>query len=315
MSSWSSVAAMLNAHQQMGATAYLPVWMDLPKGFLFVAGGTGDSGDVEVQASPLPPPSPLDPTPPPPWTTVTSMVTPRFGHALCVGNSGEISLIYAIGGRSNPGAKLLSSVEGYNPAPKKPGWITMASMPKPRERAAAAQYNNLIYVAGGSNGKATDDSSPLKTLEAYNPSKNTWKKLASMHTARDGPAAVTGTDGRVYVIAGLGDSAYLSSVESYDPSTNKWGKMSSMNTPRGGPAAVLGPDGQIYVLGGQNGVETLATTEVYNFTTKTWTPGPSMSVGREFLAAVTGFDGGIYALGGYTPLLGITDSVEVLFVS
>jgi hypothetical protein len=92
MSSWSSAPAMLQAHQQMGAAAYFPFWMDLPKGFLFVAGGTGESSDVEVQPSPLPVPSPLDRTPPPPWTTAASMLTPRFGHALCVGDAGEISL-------------------------------------------------------------------------------------------------------------------------------------------------------------------------------------------------------------------------------
>jgi influenza virus NS1A-binding protein len=223
-------------------------------------------------------------------------------------------VIYAISGRSNPGAKLLSGVEGYNPFPEKPGWTAMASMPKARERAAATQYNNVIYVAGGSDGK-TGDSSPLKTLEAYDPLKNTWKTLASMHTARDGPAAVTGTDGRIYVMGGLGDSGYLSSVEAYDPVTKKWETMTSMNTARGGPAAVLGPDGQIYAIGGQDGADTLATTEIYNFTTKTWTLGPSMSVGRQYPAAVTGFDRGIYALGGYTPLSGVTDSVEVLFVA
>ena len=103
----------------------------------------------------------------------------------------------------------------------------MAPMPMARERAAASQYDGLIYVAGGSNASTTDTSSPLKTLEVYNPVTNTWKTLAPMHVARDGPAAVTGSDGRIYVIGGLGTSAYLSSVESYDPATNKWENMTA----------------------------------------------------------------------------------------
>ena len=108
---------MLNAHQQMGATIYLPVWLDRPEGFIFVAGGTGDSGDVELQPSPLP--RPIPPGPPlPPWTTAAPLLTPRFGHALCVGQASEVALIFAIGGRSNPAGALLSGVEGYNPAPK-----------------------------------------------------------------------------------------------------------------------------------------------------------------------------------------------------
>lgn len=233
MSSWSPAASMLNAHQHMGATAYLPVWLDRPEGFIFVAGGSGDSGDVEIQTSPFPRLPPL----PPPWVTAAPLINPRFGHAVCIGLADEVSLIYAMGGRSNPGASLLSAVEGYNPALKKPGWSAVASMPTARERVAAAEYDGLIYVAGGSNGSTPDMSSPLKTFESYHPATNTWKTLAHMPTRRDGPAAVTGTDGRIYVLGGLGDSVFLSSVEAYDPATNKWTSVTPMNTPRGGVAA------------------------------------------------------------------------------
>jgi hypothetical protein len=62
-------------------------------------------------------------------------------------------------------------------------------MPTPRERAAAATGSNgLIRVAGGSNGSNPESSSPLKTLEAYDASKDAWTPLKDMHTARDGPA-------------------------------------------------------------------------------------------------------------------------------
>src|ERR1039457_3258569 len=148
---------------------------------LYAAGGTGDSGDVEAQRNPfrrvvLGPP-------PPPWAAAASLITPRFGHAVSVGTDNHaVSRIYAIGGRSNPGAALLSGVEGYTPFPK-PGWTAVKPMPTAREHAAAAQASapdgsltTLIYVAGGSNGSTPDDSSPLKTLEVYHVSTNTWKK-------------------------------------------------------------------------------------------------------------------------------------------
>lgn len=317
MSSWVPAASILKPHFAMGAAMVGTLFTgDLRLSLqLYVVGGSGDSGDVEAQVNPF---RRIVGPPPPPWAEVASLLTPRFGHAVSVGTDNEaVSRIYAIGGRDNPGGTLLNGVEAYTPFPK-PGWAAVAPMPTSRERAAAASApdpdgstTSLVYVAGGSNGSSPDNSSPLNTLETYNPSTNKWKDLAHMHIARDGAAAVTGTDGRIYVIGGIGTSG---SVEAYDPATNSWENVTPLNTPRDGPRAVLGPDGQIYAIGGENGAEVLATVEVYNFGSRIWTPGPSMSAARVSLAAAVGPDGGIYAIGGDTGLLGPTDSVEVLFV-
>lgn len=273
---------------------------------LYVVGGSGDSADVEALNKSTGA-----------WTAVASLTTPRFGHAVSVGSDHRI---YAIGGRSNPAGTLLKGVEAYHAAAlgfmSGPGsWTAVAAMPIARERAAATRgQDGMIYVAGGSNGATFDVSSPLTTLEAYAASTNSWKTLAHMQTARDGPAAVTGSDGLIYVIGGLGASASLNTVETYNPATNAWAKATPLNTPRDGLAAVLGIDGQIYAIGGENGAQPLATVEVYNFTTKAWTPGPTMSSARVNLAAATGTDGRIYAIGGNTGLFGPTDSVEALTV-
>ena len=314
MSSWSPPTSLLHAHDAMGAAViglpfYDPVYITLN---LYVVGGSGDSGDVEIQtnydlARRLR--RPLE------WQADLSLLTPRFGHAVSVGSDNRI---YAIGGRSNPGGTLLGGVEGYSRylPPKPPIWTVVKSMPTARERAAAAQgHDGVIYVAGGSNASILGQSSPLRTLEAYDASTNTWKTLKHMHAHRDGAAAVTGTDSLIYVMGGAdGSGVALSSVEAYDPATNTWASVTAMNTPRIGLGAVLGSDGQIYAIGGANGAEVLATLEVYNFGTKAWTPGPSMLTARQYLAAANGPDGGIYAIGGLTTFSGPADSVEVLFL-
>jgi virginiamycin B lyase len=121
-----------------------------------------------------------------------------------------------------------------------------------------------------------------------------------MPTARSGPAAVTGTDGIIYVIGGY-NGTYLGTVEAYDPTSNTWAARPPMPTPRSQLAAVCGLDGLIYAIGGSNpgiGSGTLATLEVFNPQTSAWTAAPPMPAGRFGLAAAAGPDGLIYAMGG-----------------
>jgi N-acetylneuraminic acid mutarotase len=318
MGSWTSAPSLLNSHDSLGAvvSAVFPHPL-LGGGFvdgtiivvtarLYAVGGSGDSGDMEVQSK-------ITDV----WGSAASLLTPRFGHAVAVGSDHRI---YAIGGRSNPGAALLSGAEAYQPFALGfklgPGsWTAVASMPVARERAAAATGpDGTIYVAGGSNGGAPDTSAPLNTMESYHASTNKWKALAHLKTARDGPAAVTGSDGKIYVLGGFDGTKSLSSVEAYDPATNSWSSETSMTTARAGLGAVLGPDGQIYAIGGESGIETLSSVEVYNFTTKKWTAGPTLTTARSYLAAAIGTDGRIYAIGGDTGIFGPTDSVEALSV-
>jgi N-acetylneuraminic acid mutarotase len=310
MSSWSPAASLGHAHAYLGAAVTASVFgPPLPLALrLYVVGGSGDSGDMESLGffrTVFPPE-------PPSWAPDAALPTPRFGHAVCAGYDHRI---YAFGGRSNPAGALLKSVAAFAPPIPLPegAWTSVAAMPTARERAAAAQgHDGMLYVAGGSDGPSLDLSAPLKTFQGYNIAADNWTKLPAMHTARDGAAAVTGPDGRIYVIGGFGTAGSLSSVEAYDPTTKSWKFMASLATPRDGLAAVLGPDGQIYAIGGENGPETLSRVEIYNFTSKTWSPGPSLSTARSYLAAATGTNGLIYAIGGNTAVLGPTASVEAL---
>jgi N-acetylneuraminic acid mutarotase len=72
-------------------------------------------------------------------------------------------------------------------------------MPTARGFVATATVNNKIYtISGGTRG-----SSPLNTVEMYDPSQNTWSTLASVPTPRhDAAAAAVGS--KIYVIGGEG---------------------------------------------------------------------------------------------------------------
>ena len=59
------------------------------------------------------------------------------------------------------------------------------------------------------------------TVEAYNPSTNTWAPVASMSTVRGQLAATTGRDGRIYVIGGGGTMPFLNTVEALSFSSSK----------------------------------------------------------------------------------------------
>jgi hypothetical protein len=58
------------------------------------------------------------------------------------------------------------------------------------------------------------------TVEAYNPSTDTWTPVANMPTVRGQLAATSGRDGRIYVIGG-GNGGFLNTVEALSFYTSK----------------------------------------------------------------------------------------------
>jgi hypothetical protein len=181
------------------------------------------------------------------WVVKASMPTPRCGAAVVADNG----LIYAIGGTNTSGSIFYSTVEVYDPGSD--SWAGAAPMPTPRQGPGATVINGIIYVAGGRN------PTNISTLEAYNPSINSWTTgLAPMPTARVAPA--TGVIGDVmYVVGGVTDIGIVGTNEGYDPSANTWSEFAPMPTARDGPnAGVIG--GTMYVLGGATSSSAAITT-------------------------------------------------------
>ncbi len=269
-----------------------------------MVGGSGQSNDVE---SYLPATNA--------WTAMANLPTARF--SLCVA-TGSDHRIYAVGGRTNPAGALSNAVEAYQPfalgfklGPG--GWSGgLAAMPTARERAAATSgKDGRIYVIGGSNNPTLSFSSPLKTLEIYDPKTDSWSSGADMGVARDSPAAATGSDGAIYAIGGFGGAQSLNSAESYNPATNSWTGLPAMASKRSDLAAAAGPDGRIYALGGADGGTLFASAEIYDPAAVDWSAGPTMNSPRSQFAAAIGPDGRLYAIGGFDGLL-LLNSVEAL---
>src|SRR3990172_1156732 len=100
-------------------------------------------------------------------------------------------------------------------------WSTKTSMPAARSVAAAGVINEVLYVAGGHDGTTGGTT----TLQAYNPTTDTWNTLASMPGRRyngDGAGVI---NGKLYVAGGWNypDSVLpQSQLFVYDPASNSW---------------------------------------------------------------------------------------------
>jgi N-acetylneuraminic acid mutarotase len=221
------------------------------------------------------------------WTTVAPLPTARDSLAAASDASGRI---YAIGGYNyslNPTHPELNVVERYDPATGE--WSTLPVLPTARYGlAATAGLNGWIYVIGGCSSAVRGVA--LRTVEAYDPVKNTWHRRGSMQTRRCLLSAATGSDGLIYAWGGgtsHGDE--WTSAEVYDPATNTWAAAPPTNVPhlQGGGAA---SGGAIYAIAGQFSsyaavVESLALPGVLTLSTESGPPGTTVRVkGTGFVA-------------------------------
>src|SRR6266851_1778473 len=140
---------------------------------------------------------------------------------------------------------------------------TVAPLPYPIYNSAAASANGRIYDFGGQISPGPDGA--VAKYAYLDPATNVWTEFVNMPTPRTQPAAVTGHNGRIYVIGGANSiSAALTTLEILDPATNTWTTGAAMPTGRSALAAAVGLDDRIYVFGGKNfaGIS-LNTVEAY----------------------------------------------------
>ena len=183
----------------------------------------------------------------------------------------------------------------------------------PRTRAWGQSEPHLHHVyPSDPNANSFDGSQP------------SWRR-------RSAGAAATGSDGRIYLVGGLGASAtkrdsrreLVDGLDIYDPEKNVWKRGAAMRTPRQSFAASFGPNGKLYVFGGcacrgsaplykasdsagrarvkAEAVaeeRAVASTEVYDPKTDSWSLAAPMPEPRMLMAAARGADGKIYVIGG-----------------
>jgi N-acetylneuraminic acid mutarotase len=196
-------------------------------------------------------------------------------------------------------ATLLLVSCGGDPADTNPpgnsSWRTLAPIADgPRQENGVALLNGEIYVVGG-----FDESRAIVTdVEAFNPSTNTWRRLAPLPTPLHHPnVAVAG--GRLYVVGALETMAFTATgvTLEYNPATNSWAQRAPM--PAGsqrGASAVAAIGDRIYVAGGFRG-GSVAEFSYYDVVANTWTALAALPGARDHLvgAAVNGL---FYAIAG-----------------
>ena len=160
--------------------------------------------------------------------------------------------------------------------------------------------NGRIYVIGG---KMSHETSPLSTVEEYDPATYAWTRKADMPTA-EWNFSTSVVNGKIYSIGPL-------VVQEYDPVTDKWTKkFTNIRKPlrirRNFSTSVV--NGKIYVIGGcasslvSGGRQIrqagrLPTVEEYDPATNNWTKKADMPTARELLSTCV-VNGKIYAIGG-----------------
>jgi N-acetylneuraminic acid mutarotase len=189
-------------------------------------------------------------------------------------------------------------------------WTVKAPIPTPRSDLAVGVVNGILYAVGGAITHRGEHGVPvyteyLSTVEAYNPSTNSWSLKAPLPTPRSG-VGVGVVDGILYAVGGTGSATgrtewneyplSLNTVDAYDPVTNSWAAKASLPTRRSGYAVGGVAKGMLYVVGGETNIET-DLMEAYDPITNRWTGKAPMPSPRKWLGVGVVNDI-LYAVGG-----------------
>jgi hypothetical protein len=177
------------------------------------------------------------------------------------------------------------------------GAIPLASMNTARASLGfATDGNGLVYAIGGVDGNGT----PLKSMEYYTQSTNTWTLTAVMPQTLYAESAAYDGNGHIFTFGGVGPGGSITSnVYEYTIATNSWSQVASMPIAVRDSAAVLGSNNLIYVLGGNTTTGTTAAVESYNPATNTWNTEAPLPNPVSNEAVISDYLGRIEIAGGY----------------
>jgi len=153
-------------------------------------------------------------------------------------------------------------------------WKSRRDMPTARYGLCSAVLHDKIFVIGGATTTQNMQMKPLKIVEVYDPSTDSWDTtFPDLRESRVFASAIEFHD-KIYVFGGRSGNRpqdVLASVEMYDLEKHQWVRRASMPTPREGLAvAVL--DEKIYAIGGSNADGILRTVERYDPEHDQWEP-------------------------------------------
>lgn len=217
------------------------------------------------------------------WKGLRPLPNPRANMA-----SAAVGLnVYMIGGETETGVDghvLVYDTTNHT-------WQELLQKPTAVTDASAAELFGEIYVPGG----LLASGQPTQAVEAYSPTRDTWRTIAPLEQPIAG--ALTLTDGSfLYLFGGWNGSDYLDTAYVYDPGADSWEALPAMSQPRANlsGAAVTG---NLYAVGGTDGETNLATCEFFNPVDRTWSDCPEMLTGRANAGAVS-IANKLYVVGG-----------------
>jgi N-acetylneuraminic acid mutarotase len=175
-----------------------------------------------------------------------------------------------------------------------------------RQRHEALRLpDGRVLVIGGSGANGASTTNDKATVEAYEPTTETWSALPSMAQRRVWCRVRRLPDGRVLAIGGGDYQSVWSSTEVWDPANpGAWTAGPSMNVARHDPVAVTLADGRILVAGGWPSTDASSSSphtsaEVFDPATGVWSMAGSMVFRRSSPASVLLADGRVLVTGGH----------------
>lgn len=225
------------------------------------------------------------------------------------------SRVYAVGGLrlmedvsvKSQSRRVLTSVERLDAAHG--CWTPVASMPRPRLRAACAQWSGKLYLLGG----LAADEVVLDTVDCFDMAREKWLSELSPMSAPRAACAATVCSDLLLVVGGSSNGRHLlASGLSFSLRSrhSSWASLPPMAATRS-VCALLAAGGRACALGGLDARGSLGSCEILDPSLQDWQALPSMIQPRHDFAAVA-IGSRIMVMGGYSASTQLLCSVESL---
>jgi N-acetylneuraminic acid mutarotase len=174
--------------------------------------------------------------------------------------------VYIAGGHSNGlDSARLYRLDGDH-------WIPLAPMRFARGGHALIATAGKLYAIGGNTAAGN-----LSSVEAYNPTSNTWTVVGSLPQPRNHVMGFVG--GGAACVAG-GRSPTSVRVDCFDPVSRAWSRVRNLPAATSGGGAVALADSTVILLGGEDAGETRIEPEFIFSTAQGWASAGRMLTPR-----------------------------------
>lgn len=197
--------------------------------------------------------------------------------------------IYVPGGCTNNG-QAVNKLEIYDPGADK--WAEGAALPQPRCGYGLTAYKDQLYLFGGWDGTAYQD-----TVFVFSPDLNKWTRVESKLPQPLGYMGVATAMDFIYVSGGYNGQTESAQTYAFNPETGQWANKAPMQEKRGG-LGLVNINNQLYAVGG-GWEHPLATSERYDPVSDTWTAFETPFPHQWRNLGLTTLNSEIFAVGGW----------------